>query len=84
MSVTIEVRGYADAVGAEASNLNLSLRRADAVRDFLVSCGLDGDMLKPLGLGAPPPPEAGEKPQPEESDRRVALRVIPQPSVSRP
>jgi len=81
VNVNLEVRGYADAVGAEAANTDLSRRRADAVRNFLISCGLDGAMMKPMALGAPPPRAAGEKAQPEESDRRVALRVIIQPSV---
>lgn len=79
VNITLEVRGYADAVGAEAANVDLSRRRAEAVRNFLISCGLDGALMKPLGLGAPPPLEAGEKPRPEQSDRRAALRIVIQP-----
>jgi len=81
VNVSLEVRGYADAAGAEGANADLSRRRAEAVRNFLISCGLDGAMMKPLGLGAPPLPQAGEKSLPEESDRRVALRVVIQPST---
>jgi outer membrane protein OmpA-like peptidoglycan-associated protein len=80
-NVVLEVRGYADAVGAEAANVDLSRRRADAVRNFLISCGLKEERLKPLALGAPPPPPPGEKAQPEQSDRRVALRVVTQPAT---
>jgi outer membrane protein OmpA-like peptidoglycan-associated protein len=79
INVVLEVRGYADAVGSEAANADLSRRRAEAVRNFLISCGLDGEKMKVLGLGAPPPPAPGERPQPEQSDRRVALRVLIQP-----
>ncbi len=78
--VTLEIRGYADAVGAEAANVDLSRRRAEAVRNFLVSCGLDGSMLQTRAIGAPPAPIPGEKPQPEQADRRVAFRVIIQPT----
>ena len=79
MNTSLEIRGYADAVGGEGANADLSRRRAEAVRNFLVSCGLDGGMMKSLGLGAPPPPKPGEKPSPEQSDRRVALRILIQP-----
>ncbi|MDQ2919549.1 MAG: OmpA family protein [Verrucomicrobiota bacterium] len=79
VNASLEIRGYADAVGAESANTDLSRRRADAVRNFLIACGLDGGMMKSLGLGAPPPPAPGEKPAPEESDRRVALRIVIQP-----
>jgi outer membrane protein OmpA-like peptidoglycan-associated protein len=77
--ISLEIRGSADAVGSEAKNIDLSQRRAQAVRDFLVSCGLDAAMLKPLALGAPSAASAGTKPTPEESDRRVAFRIISQP-----
>ncbi|MES2571003.1 MAG: OmpA family protein [Verrucomicrobiota bacterium] len=49
---TIEIRGSADAVGSDAKNIELSQRRAGAVFDFLVSCGLEAAMFKPLGLGS--------------------------------
>ncbi|MEA3208861.1 MAG: hypothetical protein QOE70_1918 [Chthoniobacter sp.] len=79
LDIGIEIRGSADTVGNEAKNLDLSQRRANAVRDFLVTCGLDAEMLKPLGLGAPPVASAAEKAVPEQADRRVALRVITPP-----
>jgi len=72
--VQIEVNGYADSVGGEAKNLDLSQRRANAVRDFLVKCDFDPSLFKAMGLGAPP---VTSKPTPEQSDRRVALKVVP-------
>jgi len=72
--VQIEVNGYADSVGGEAKNLDLSQRRANAVRDFLVKCDFDPSLFKAMGLGAPP---VTGKPTPEQSDRRVALKVVP-------
>ncbi|HEY1581972.1 MAG TPA: OmpA family protein [Chthoniobacterales bacterium] len=74
LEIQIEVHGYADAVGSEARNNALSQRRADAVRDFLVQCGFDSSLFRPMGLGAPP---ATGVPTPEQSDRRVALKVVP-------
>jgi outer membrane protein OmpA-like peptidoglycan-associated protein len=76
LEIQIEVRGYADAVGSEAKNNELSQRRADAVKDFLVKCGFEPALFRVMGLGAPPPPAKGEA-KPEQSDRRVALKVVP-------
>jgi outer membrane protein OmpA-like peptidoglycan-associated protein len=74
LEVQIEVHGYADSVGSEAKNLDLSQRRANAVRDFLVKCDFDASLFKAMGMGAPP---VTGQPMPEQSDRRVALKVTP-------
>ncbi len=74
LETRIEVHGYADAVGSETKNFQLSQRRADAVRDFLVKCGFESSLFKPMGLGAP---EATEAALPNESDRRVGFKVVP-------
>ena len=74
LDIQIEVRGYADAVGSEAKNTELSQRRAEAVRDFLVKCGFEPALFKVMGMGARP---KNETPTPEQSDRRVALKVVP-------
>ncbi|HEX4640015.1 MAG TPA: OmpA family protein, partial [Chthoniobacterales bacterium] len=75
LEIQIEVRGYADAVGNNTQNAGLSQRRAEAVRDFLVKCGFEPSLFKVMGMGAPP---KGETAAPEQSDRRVALKVVPQ------
>jgi OOP family OmpA-OmpF porin len=75
---TIEIHGHADAVGSEARNADLSQRRANAVHAFLVACGFDTNIFRPMGLGAAPPPEAGQ-PSAEQSDRRVGFKVVTKP-----
>lgn len=47
----ITIEGFADPAGSAAYNLRLSRERADAVRDFLVSKGLDGATLRTVGYG---------------------------------
>jgi outer membrane protein OmpA-like peptidoglycan-associated protein len=79
LSITLEIHGHADAVGSEAKNADLRQRRANKVRDFLVSCGFDSARLKPIGMEQPLNAAAGEKPVPEQSDRRVAFKVVTQP-----
>lgn len=48
---TITIEGFADPAGSAAYNLRLSRERADAVRDFLVTKGLDGAALRTVGYG---------------------------------
>jgi len=51
----IQITGHTDRIGAESYNLGLSERRAQAVRDYLVSKGLPADAISSQGLGAANP-----------------------------
>lgn len=52
-SVTVEVKGYADAAtGTPDYNLKLSLKRAAAVRDALVAAGVDESRISTMGMGS--------------------------------
>ena len=48
----VRIEGHADASGNADANQQLSQRRAEAVRDYLVDKGADGSMLAPVGVGA--------------------------------
>ncbi len=47
--VRVEIGGHTDSSGSDAYNLDLSRRRAAAVRDYLVSKGVAGDRLVARG-----------------------------------
>ncbi|MDB4936617.1 MAG: outer membrane protein [Labilithrix sp.] len=49
--ITIEVQGHTDNVGQAAYNAKLSQQRADAVRAYLVSHGVDASRLVSKGFG---------------------------------
>lgn len=51
----IEITGYTDRIGSETYNQTLSERRAQSVRDYLVSKGLPADAISTQGLGASKP-----------------------------
>ncbi|MGD8615716.1 MAG: OmpA family protein, partial [Gammaproteobacteria bacterium] len=51
----IEITGYTDRIGTESYNQQLSERRAQAVRDYLVSKGLAEDAISTEGLGSSNP-----------------------------
>ena len=54
----IKVVGHADASGEPEANLVLSLKRANAVKTYLVQKGADADMLVAVGQGAKKPKNA--------------------------
>jgi peptidoglycan-associated lipoprotein len=74
---TITVEGFADPAGSQEYNLRLSRERADAVRDVLVSKGIDGALLRTVGYGKTrlvrPGAKAGD--QGAELNRRVTFVV---------
>ncbi|MGB7196012.1 MAG: OmpA family protein [Collimonas pratensis] len=51
----VEVRGYTDRLGSDSYNLNLSIRRANTVKEVLVSYGIPAARVKAVGLGAQDP-----------------------------
>jgi OmpA-OmpF porin, OOP family len=75
---TVRVEGHADASGAATANLQLSQRRADAVRDYLVELGADASMITPVGVGAAAPKNSKDPFAPE--NRRVEIGRATPPS----
>ncbi|MEO8675417.1 MAG: MtrB/PioB family outer membrane beta-barrel protein [Casimicrobiaceae bacterium] len=51
----ILVTGHTDRIGGDAYNQKLSERRADAVRDYLVSKGVPKDKIETIGMGEKQP-----------------------------
>ncbi len=74
----VRIEGHADASGAAAANLQLSQRRADAVRDYLVELGADPVMIAPVGVGANAPKNAKDPYAAE--NRRVEIGRAAPPS----
>lgn len=65
----VVVEGHTDAVGSDTYNLQLSQRRAAAVKDYLVSVhGIDATRLKDVGYGEYRPIQ-GADPQSAENRR---------------
>lgn len=70
----IRIEGHTDSTGDDASNLDLSERRANAVRDFLVeSYDLDPSRLEVRGLGETEPIDDNSTPEGRQNNRRVEL-----------
>lgn len=68
------IEGHTDSVGNAASNLDLSKRRAEAVKSVLVSqFNIEADRLSTQGMGATKPMDTNDTPQGRAQNRRVEL-----------
>jgi outer membrane protein OmpA-like peptidoglycan-associated protein len=68
------IEGHTDNVGQAAANQALSEKRAEAVRQTLVtSFGVDASRLAAKGLGATKPAASNETPEGRQQNRRVEL-----------
>ena len=72
----LEIRGHTDDVGSEAYNLALSQRRADSVKAYLVSKGLNAADLSTIGLGEMQHIAPNDTPDGREQNRRVTLQAL--------
>jgi outer membrane protein OmpA-like peptidoglycan-associated protein len=71
----IEVQGYTDSDGSEQGNLQVSQRRADAVRLQLVSMGVPATQLSAKGYGEANPIAPNDTPENKAKNRRVVFVV---------
>jgi len=51
----IEIRAYTDSIGSEAYNLNLSRRRANALKKLLIKQGIPASSISAIGKGEADP-----------------------------
>ncbi len=72
----VEVDGHTDSQGSDAHNLDLSQRRAAAVRQYLVSHGIAPDRLEAQGFGESQPIADNNTASGRALNRRVELKVL--------
>lgn len=72
----IEIGGHTDSIGNDAYNNVLSQERAEAVRQFLISRGVDGDRLVAMGYGEFKPLASNDTEEGRAQNRRVEFKVI--------
>lgn len=71
----IVVEGHSDARGSDAANKKLSLKRAQSVREHLVSQGIEKQKIEAKGLGESRPVASNDSPEGRANNRRVELIV---------
>jgi outer membrane protein OmpA-like peptidoglycan-associated protein len=74
--IAIVVAGHADETGDEDTNVALSRARAEAVRDYLVSRGIDAEQLDTTAHGSSRPVATGTDRAAHRKNRRVEISVL--------
>jgi OOP family OmpA-OmpF porin len=74
----VEIQGHTDSTGSMEWNMTLSERRAESVRDYMVTKGLDASRLTTVGFGPNEPMESNDTREGRAKNRRVDFRPIEQ------
>jgi len=74
-SLRLAIEGHTDNTGSAEYNQTLSEKRADGVRDYLVTQGLDTDKLSAQGLGMDNPVADNSTSTGRQKNRRVEIVV---------
>lgn len=77
----IVIVGHTDSVGSEQYNLELSLRRANAVADYLVMHGVAKSRLGTEGRGELEPIAMNDTAAGKAQNRRVEIYVVPDSDI---
>ncbi|MCK6503225.1 OmpA family protein [Myxococcota bacterium] len=75
-TVRIRVEGHTDSQGDAAANQAISQQRAEAVRNFLVSMGVEGTRIEAIGYGETLPIDSNATEAGRARNRRIEMRVI--------
>lgn len=73
--VTLRIEGHADERGSVEYNLALSLRRANAVRDYLAGAGIAATRFEVAAFGEEQPLETGQSEEAFARNRRAAFQI---------
>ena len=71
----LRIVGHTDSTGSSVHNLELSLQRAEAIRDALVDAGVSPDALTTEGAGATDPIASNDTPNGRAQNRRIEFEI---------
>ena len=74
-NTNIEIQGHTDSRGTDEYNMGLSLRRANAVRDYLLSQGIAATRMSTRGFGESAPAYSNDTPEGMAQNRRVEFLI---------
>jgi peptidoglycan-associated lipoprotein len=74
-NIEVQIEGHCDERGTVEYNFNLGQRRADAVRDFLISQGISPNILHTISFGEERPVDPAHNEDAWRKNRRVQFLV---------
>lgn len=79
-ALSIEIVGHTDSLGPQSLNLQLSQKRAAAVKEYLVAHGVEPERLQSEGLGEFNPIASNNSESGRAKNRRVEFKVVNAPA----
>ena len=76
LELAVEIQGHTDSTGSDEHNLELSRRRADTVKAYLLLYDIAGDRLTTAGFGESKPVGDNETEEGRALNRRVELHRV--------
>lgn len=74
--MVIEVRGHTDNTGSNEINAKLSQDRADSVREYFISKGIEPDRVASKGFGESKPVSTNDTDEGRQKNRRVEFVIV--------
>ncbi|MBN2341459.1 MAG: OmpA family protein [Deltaproteobacteria bacterium] len=74
--IYVELSGHTDNQGDPEENLNLSEARAEAVRQYLIKQGIDGNRIAATGYGDQRPIAPNNNAKGRQKNRRTEVRIV--------
>jgi len=78
------VEGHTDSQGSDRTNQPLSINRATAVRDYLVSRGVASERITAVGMGSSRPITDNKTAENRANNRRVEIIIQREAHTSNP
>jgi outer membrane protein OmpA-like peptidoglycan-associated protein len=75
-SIRVEIQGHTDSEGEAAVNEQVSRRRAESVRQYLIKAGVPPEQLRAVGLGGARPIADNRSAAGKARNRRIELTLI--------
>jgi len=77
-ALKIEISGHTDADGDRDKNVELSQKRADAVKSYIAAKGVDASRIQTRGVGPDEPIADNKTPAGKQKNRRIEFKVLGQ------
>ena len=75
-TLVIEIAGHTDDVGSDSENMKLSQKRAESVREYILSKGITTERIEAKGYGESKPLVSNKTDKDRAINRRVEFRVL--------
>ncbi len=73
--VNVEIAGYTDNIGSARYNKKLSMKRADAVKQFMIAKGVAASRMSTVGMGEEDPVASNKTAEGRMLNRRIEFKV---------